>query len=133
MNREAFENLKRVVQAAPENLWCMNYITKQTTCGSAHCAIGWAAIDPWFIKEAKLNSYPIGNTGQWACDSDTLWNERFDFWGVDDETLNTLFGGELQSSDPPIDKQEVLDNIDRILNGDDPVPYLPIRNRYEED
>ena len=56
MNIERLQQLRRVVKAAPEDLWDMSGFNSHTDCGTAHCAAGWAALDPWFQEKTEILS-----------------------------------------------------------------------------
>ena len=49
-----FKQLIRVLKALTPHQrkkhWIMSDWTKQTSCGTARCAAGYAAVDPWFTR-----------------------------------------------------------------------------------
>lgn len=75
MNVEALTRLAALMRAIPARLrdpekfdlshWCsLTYDDKGHVCGTAACAGGWAALDPWFQERGlKLSSWRIRELG----------------------------------------------------------------------
>jgi hypothetical protein len=117
---ERLEQLKRVVREAPDHLFDMHLVAMRKPCGTAHCAWGWAMVDPWFL----LNT-DIGEVMPW--ESDDRYLELF---GIDREDFDATFGGNLYSCDPAVSKEQVIDNIDRLIRGEPAIPY-PVEPRED--
>ena len=122
MNRQALIELARVVENAPDKLFNMHTFEYEYNCGTARCAAGWAAVDPWFQHNmARLAASP-------AFPHTEALAAMFD---ISEEDANNLFGGDL--SVYPYDragnllrdvtKLEVIANIKKILEGKPTVPY----------
>ena len=113
-NKAALRQLRRVVKAVPDDLLHMHSITSAALCGTAHCAIGWAAIDPWFIKKFETSIHY-----EWAAP-----------FNLSEKQADILFAGDACSGlpDHAITKAEVLANIDRILAGKRALVYKALRS-----
>jgi hypothetical protein len=58
MHEERLRQLRRVVAAAPADRFVMDrFCTAGQPCGTAYCAAGWAALDPWMQKETPMLKY----------------------------------------------------------------------------
>ena len=120
-NIEALTRLREIIVAAPEDNLHMLTFTEKARCGTAYCAVGFAACDPWFqergIKFGQLCRYMV------------QMGPVPDVFGISLENSNTLFAYDYDDinancMDPHcITKQEVLDNIDRLLRGEDAKTY----------
>ena len=117
-NKEALRQLRRVVAKAPKHSLHMNRVVDQSDCGTARCAIGWAAVDKWFQENTKLNELiDPGVTYQTNIGDIANIAGIFDI-SVDNATK--LFGGGLSpygNGPHDVSKKEVLWNIDRLLEG----------------
>lgn len=114
MNREALIQLRRVVQDAPDERFDMRYFERDTECGTVHCAAGWAAVDPWFQENCPIPS--IGKAGRWCAISETF--------GLSIYQSSILFSVDmLGEAYPDVSKRAVIANIDRLLAGENPIPY----------
>jgi hypothetical protein len=121
MNIEALRQLRRVVSEAPEELFRMSAVTKETTCGTAHCAFGWASVDPWFLANTNIASLTI-----WLADEFLIsFCGASELFGLNNRnTYNLLGAAAARSTDPhAVPRQSVIDNIDRLLSGEDAKPY----------
>lgn len=124
MDVQALTELRRVVKAAPKHLFHMRSITEEAPCGTAHCAIGWAAVDPWF----QANKPGM-------CDDILGKSDKEEFvpfttpatkaFGLTLDQATKLFGGDLMFGGDrhPVSKAEVLWNIDQLLAGKEPRSY----------
>ena len=52
---ERLTQLRRVVVEAAPDRFDMRSFSADTPCGTAYCAAGWAAIDPWFREHTHIN------------------------------------------------------------------------------
>lgn len=117
VNVEALLQLKRVIRDAPDGLWDMRCIGSARGCGTVHCAWGWAACDPWF-RLHKINFR--------ACPTSRVTLSTF---GISEHQASQLFAMSYSSYTYNalhyyrIPKQEVLDNIDRLIAGQSMVKY----------
>jgi hypothetical protein len=128
---ERLRQLRRVVLAAPENLFNMNSIK----CGTAMCAAGWAASDPWFIDRGlRMVSSEVNRTRITIADDIFLdtFGALAEFFGIDTEDADILFAADACSDTPPISKLEVIDNIDLMLDGCRPTKYRAVRPDPED-
>jgi hypothetical protein len=142
LNYEALMNLRRVVEQAPDDRLHMNtFVNPFAKCGTAYCAVGWAAVDPWFQQYTKLPEYLYisdKETGDLTCNSyDDPAQFLADIFGITKEDADNVFmlkGGWLRDHD--VAKHEVLDNIDRLIGGESAYPYAALveaeRRRFEE-
>src|SRR5437660_12210600 len=82
-----FKQLIRVLKALTPHQRKKHFImsdwTKETSCGTARCAAGYAAVDPWFIRRGS----------QLAFDSQAVEVPGFD--RVEQWSAITAFCGEL--------------------------------------
>lgn len=116
-NIEALKQLRRVVENAPDDLLHMRAITEESSCGTAHCALGWAEVDPWF-----QDNLPRIKGEEEYFD----WAERI--FGLSGANANKLFAGNASHSTPAhaISKAAVLWNIDELLAGRPPRSYRAV-------
>jgi hypothetical protein len=111
-NIEALKQLKRVVRNAPMERFNMvsQVIVRRDEvheCGTAMCAAGWASVDPWFSQR--------GFRG------DEMFKPNI--FGLSAADSRALFGGGLYPGCPRVSKRMVLANINRLINGEDALPY----------
>jgi hypothetical protein len=120
-NIEALRELRRVAEAAPEDLLHMHVITEKAPCGTAHCLMGWAMIDPYFCA---LPNFPR-REGDW----DSMVLKAAKALGLNSKEAHLLFASGLaRGSDPhDIGKGEVLWNLDQLIAGKPPLPYRNAR------
>ena len=122
-NIEALKQLRRVAEEAPDDLLHMRAVVEVAECGTARCLLGWAIVDPWFrehspLKEVDANyewkGFPGGSV------SDMRW-----FLNISARDARYLFADGIDPSSDPhgITKKEVLDNIDRLIAGEDAERY----------
>jgi hypothetical protein len=123
-NIERLRQLRRVVAAAPDDeRFDMRYIEIRKECGTAHCAYGWAQVDPWFrdntpIAERVDIGYPF-----YAHD----FSESpgiFDL--ISDDAENLFSAPRYGPAHGARMKAMVLANIDRLLAGQPSVLYPDI-------
>ena len=121
--------LRRVVEAAPDDLFDMSRFSRPTpTCGTAHCAAGWAAVDPWFQRNTPIRE--IFAVDVWGhvgpCGDDSAFGDLAVMFGLDSRDADHLFGGTLDfvSDAFAVPKVAVLANIDRLLCGLPAEPYM---------
>lgn len=150
-NLEALRQLRRVVEAAPDDRWNMcNWSSAAPPgCGTAHCAVGWAAIDPWFRANTRIGEIflvepvpgadpaeytvtPVGchwfEGGRWRYLADQVGELVF---GLDPASARRLFGGALPIGGGPdlVPKAEVLGAIDALIAGEEIGEYRTIAER----
>jgi hypothetical protein len=135
---ERLRQLRRVVDDAPNNLFWMTSFSTAAACGTAHCAAGWAAVDPWFQANTPILDVFRVSDG----DVKTIFgfahltlDALAEIFGIDICDARALFafdcGG---TSHRDIDKEEVLANIDTLIEGDEIETYQAIIGaRYEVD
>lgn len=138
-NIEALEQLRRVVEAAPEERLDMRKWCGKSACGTTYCAAGWAAIDPWFQRNTDiLDTFDVreGTTRDGVLT--TLVGHRRGagmaskalarIFGIRWREAVFLFGLNLDNDHLPSDvtKAEVLERIDALIAGDDIGPYEAI-------
>lgn len=125
MDREAILNLRRVVETAPEELLHMRKMTEQASCGTAHCALGWARIDPWF-KVNKSSMVAFTSQGYNSASAAHAF-------GITEATADLLFAGDASSGIEAhaISKAEVLWNIDHLLDKGFALAYEALREDIE--
>lgn len=127
MNLEALDNLERVVRAAPSDrrfameAYSLDYEDSddEHDCGTAHCAAGWAAIDPWFV--AKIGVVDLATSRL-----DVTLTELIGLTPIQSDVLFGVsdFRGEFfTDATGPTVKAEVLANIARLRRGEALVAY----------
>jgi hypothetical protein len=127
-NIERLTQLRRVIEEAPEDRLHMRAYSERARCGTAYCAAGWAAIDPWFQKNTEINeTLKVTPEGRIFI-ADGVWNEFDDFadiFGIDPDDSQALFGADPSKNLGPhaVSKAQVLDNIDRLLRGEPATVY----------
>jgi hypothetical protein len=115
-NLECLRQLRRVVEAAPEDRFDMRRFSTPTDCGTAYCAAGWAAIDPWFREHTELGrAFRVGVGGMLGWDDD-LAEVLGEVFGLTDGETNRLFGMFVGES-CGVTRRLVLASIDRLLAG----------------
>jgi hypothetical protein len=125
-NIERLKQLRRVIEEAPEDRLHMRRWCEKAKCGTAYCAAGWAAVDPWFAENTAIRKIfhvePDGFVEPLACE---VMGDLAKLFGITNRDARYLFGGALESGAGPhsVTKKEVLDNIDRLLAGDSAERY----------
>ena len=121
VNIEALTQLRRVVTEAPDHQFHMrSFREKSATCGTAYCAAGWATQDPWFIVHRFMDIETLMDSRK------ILGDDRLaDYFGITHYDAKDLFGYNLCSFHGPhgVKKEEVIQNIDRLLSGRRAEPY----------
>lgn len=135
MNTEALQQLKRVVEEAPDHRFDMQLFEQQTHCGTARCAAGWAAVDDWFQANTNINhALPVQNgriKPQYTPHLFALLGTIFEITTKDAENLFAAESGFIQ--DDTINKREVLDNIDSLIAGNGTREYDAIQQGRRKD
>jgi len=132
---EILINLRRVAEAAPEDLLHMTKVVHYANCGTARCLLGWAIIDPWFRANTPIGE-EIRETYDWGGipPTATPLNEIFCLDEEDCEHLFAYGDGELESNNPHcVSKAEVLSNIDSLLIEGWAFRYDAASISYDED
>lgn len=130
-NIEVLQQLRRVAEEAPEDLLHMNVIYEEASCGTAHCLLGWASIDPWFQKNTRINdAIPIGYDQQ-GIDGLRVGPILRDIFEFDEYSrdVSNLFAFKDCIGPHDVSKEKVINNIDRLIRGKHTVPYTR-RRRY---
>jgi hypothetical protein len=110
-NIERLRQLRRVVAAAPDDeRFDMRFIDKEKGCGTAHCAYGWARVDPWFLEKTEIRAMDyLASPGEFDL------SPRNVEWLFDPPITGLTTG--------PTMKALVLANIDRLIAGQPAIPY----------
>lgn len=91
INLEAFEQMKRVVEATPENL--LNFGTWED------CALGHAAQDPWFENQGfKLIPGAPGMHVSYKQETDPI-RAIVQFFGIKQNTIFKIFDSNIESKE----------------------------------
>lgn len=126
IRRDRLSRLQQLVSEIPAQLLKMDQLRQETCCGIAHCAAGWAGLDPEFNREGLswhraeglhclVFDSPDGPLYDFvACEA---------FFGLTQTQSSNLFGYKLLKGDI-VRKAEVVANIDRLLSGMATQPYL---------
>jgi hypothetical protein len=119
MNEENLRQLRRVVEAAPEERFHMRSIAEMASCGTAFCALGWFALDPWARANTSIVSIVYAF---YSCLS------AASLFGISEGEAEHLFGISLPGTCNPhcVTKAEVLWNIDELLAGRTTRPYAAL-------
>ena len=132
--------LRRVVADTPDHLLHMRAFTEVAACGTARCAAGGAAIDPWFREHTRINEVlpaePYGD--DWlvtTCSSYADWKALAECFRLSQCDADNLFAADLNVTADPhaVSKAEVLENIDRLLAGEPAFRYAATRDDDEYD
>jgi hypothetical protein len=122
-NIERLTQLRRVIEEAPEDRLHMRAWSEKAPCGTAHCAAGWAALDPWFqVNTEILKHFFVGASGrvhprEYSSDA---FGGLAQIFAISGQDARALFGGGLHDDDSEphaVTKGEVLKNIDALLMG----------------
>jgi hypothetical protein len=126
MNTEALQQLRRVVQDAPDDLFHMRALVEESACGTARCAIGWAAVDPWFQANTRLPGWIPSSYAGAIFPTGRVWDALDAIFGISCSDTSNLFAGDLPMSagKHAVSKTEVLWNIDELLAGRNALPYM---------
>jgi hypothetical protein len=128
MHVERLRQLRRVVTAAPADRFDMRrFCTVGRSCGTAYCAVGWAALDPWFQKETPMSDYfdlmdHEQGTLVLANDNRNCFRGLATIFDLDRFETEILFGTGLQFG-RKVSQAAVIANIDRLLQGEETIPY----------
>jgi hypothetical protein len=128
MHEERLRQLRRVVAAAPADRFEMRrFCTAGQPCGTAYCAAGWAALDPWFQKETPMSDYfdlvdHEQGTLVLANDNRNCFRGLATIFDLDGIESKELFGACLPSG-CKVFPAAVIANIDRLLRGEATIPY----------
>jgi hypothetical protein len=101
-------------------------VTEKAKCGTAHCAFGWAMVDPWFIANTSiLDAVHITKENSTIVEFD----ETAKIFNLSEFDIVNLFGTDLYVDCPPhaVSKEEVLENIAAILAGNPSHPYAAVK------
>lgn len=109
--------LREIIVTVEEDKLHMKTFVHHAQCGTAYCAAGWAAQHPYFKR--------IHMTLSNLCRSPNPFGILERTFCLSREDTVALFAGNLEINDPDhcASKQEVIDNIDRLLRGEPAVPY----------
>jgi hypothetical protein len=119
-NIERLTQLRRVIEEAPEDRLHMRRWCEKAKCGTAYCAAGWAAVDPWFAENTAIRKiFHVEPGGFVEPLSGEVMSDLAKLFGITNTDARNLFGAALEPGTGPhsVTKKEVLDNIDRLLDG----------------
>ncbi len=135
------KQLRRVAENAPEDLLHMRAVVERSGCGTARCLLGWSFVDAWFIENTMFHRFHDHNDQYLPDDLDTP--DLAIMFGISKRDAEKLFATDscppnmsahCVSKLPPkaetdrfAVKQEVLNNIDRLLAGKRAVNYKAVR------
>jgi len=130
IRNERLRELRRVVEQAPEERFRMANFKKRVSCGTARCAAGWAALDPFFISQGLHWGFAIKGRR----DHTIKFGDHYDlpaleaFFDLDEDDNENLFteGDYDEDINGPVPKEMVIANIDRLLKGEITNPYSPV-------
>lgn len=136
---ERLQQLRRVVEAATDHRFHMRTFCEEADCGTAYCAAGWAAIDPWFRENTAMGDiFEVGEEGMLR-EADDVYDPFENLGGVFGisylDSLN-LFGADLSRiySEPhAVSRAEVIANVDRLIAGEPATPYAAIRAEHDDE
>lgn len=132
-NVERLLQLRRVVEAAPDDRFHMRAFYEEASCGTAYCAAGWAAVDPWFQEHTEIGSiFRVGRDGLLEILSGTPFRRLSHIFEIGANNSWKLFGwGVARNPDPhAVSKAEVIENIDRLLAGKSAELYKAAKDEY---
>jgi hypothetical protein len=140
-NIKRLVQLRRVVEAAPEDRLHMRTWCESAACGTAYCAAGWAAIDPWFREHTEIETIfnvwdsEDGEVMVHAVADRNVCHDLAHFFGIDEDDANNLFAAFAHRGMDPhaISRAEVLGNIDALLEGGVTEPYDALRVDEEDE
>lgn len=130
MNIEALKQLRRVVEAAPDDRFHMRRWSEKAPCGTAYCAAGWAAIDPWFRENTGIGDiFKLRRYGYLELITCSPFFSLARLFDISIYEAATLFGIGIDPRSNPhaVSRAEVIANIDRILAGQKPERYAVLR------
>jgi hypothetical protein len=130
-NKEALRELRRVIEAAPDELLQMRALHEKCECGTAYCALGWAVQDPYFVEKfgrelQRKHGWTNGTApGLLNLGFTRLMEVTPAVFGIVQENANRLFASDINYYKGPysVSKAEVLWNIDQLLAGKPPRYY----------
>jgi hypothetical protein len=127
-NIEALQQLRRVVENAPNELFHMRTLVEQAPCGTARCAFGWCLIDPWFLENTEIETTVTTISNRILMD----FYKAAEIFDISDDDAHKLFGAGISYRYGPhsVSKEEVLNNIDNLLAGHSALPYTASQFHY---
>jgi hypothetical protein len=134
MHEERLRQLRRVVEEAPAERFDMAWLCRLDKCGTAHCAAGWAVLDPWFQQETPiLDHFTITHKSEFrvlvtAKSFEGAFPGLAQIFGLELTEAHYLFGANLYGVST-VSQSKVLANIDRVLQGKQAVSY---RRDYDD-
>lgn len=136
MHKERLKELRRVVEAAPEERFEMKHFCTEASCGTAYCAAGWAAIDPWFQENTEILDIfdiSIDDDGAYVEEKDdgATFEYLAEMFDISPQDTTNLFGGNLFRYSKTVPKGLVLKNIDSLLKGRKTSQYI-VANQIDD-
>jgi hypothetical protein len=118
-NVERLQQLRRVVNAAPDDRFHMAAWCDRSTCGTTYCAAGWAAVDRWFRENTSIDEiFSVNAKGFVTVESEDVFGDLAQLFGLTNESAFNLFGLVPLSDDPHlVTKAMVIANIDALIEG----------------
>jgi hypothetical protein len=142
-NIPRLQQLRRVVEQAPDDRFHMRTVVETADCGTARCAFGWALVDPQFQADLEFchavfadwpTAFPTTPAQPTSLQEVEYFpgNQVAKYFGLTDRQMTVLFGGDLSPSCPEhaVTKAEVIWNIDELIAGREPAYYKATGN-YE--
>lgn len=129
---EKLRQLRRVIEAVPDDRLHMRTFCEEGECGTAYCAAGWAAVDPWFRENTDIGDiFGVDSDGTLfvICGYSCVFSDLADLFGLTRTDADRLFGADLEpdvTAPHAVNKTEVLNNIDLLLAGEKTKPYRVI-------
>lgn len=115
--RGRLAELRRVVLAVPDAGFDMHQWSNE--CGTIHCAAGWAALDPWFLRHTELGcvlaprSLSPADTTVLPTHIASVFGLAYVF-GITSREAKALF---IPPTKRPVSRREVVAQIDDLLAG----------------
>lgn len=122
-NIERLEQLKRVVRDTPDERFDMRTLGRRAACGTVACALGSAALDPWFLantdigRALRLTPVGVSYVFDFGGDLDERVAGIFD---IPEDDVARLF---IENTSRFVTKDMVIANIDLVIAGKPARPY----------
>jgi hypothetical protein len=118
-NIELLQQLRRVVNAAPDDRFHMGVWCDRSLCGMVYCAAGWAAVDRWFRKNTSIGDiFGVSVRGFVTVESDDVFGDLAKLFELATDSAFKLFGLVPYGDGPhAVTKAMVIANIDALIEG----------------
>lgn len=118
MNRERLERLEALLRRIAKRPRKLGFDLRTWKCGTAACAIGHAAMDPWFQKQGLILTGTSGDIEWPAYKRWTEFEAAAAFFGVKDNVAYELFGPAAYEDADLTNPLAVADRIRALLDGE---------------